>query len=750
MNKVSYFKIHFIILSIIFALGYVLFAQNTNELQIEAKVYALLSKMTLEEKIGQMNQRHVGADLSRWDEDVEAGLIGSFLNAGDWKTKNRLQKIAVKKSRLGVPLIFGRDVIHGYRTMLPIPLAMASSFNPDLLEEGSRMAAREASADGQHWTFAPMIDITRDPRWGRIAETLGEDPYLTSMLGAACVRGFQGNLSDPQTIAACAKHYVGYGAAEGGRDYNSTQISERELRGVYLPPFKAAVDANVLTLMSAFHDINGIPATGHPLILNQILRNEWHFNGFVISDWDAVGEMIDHGFCKDSLEAAYKAVTAGIDMEMVSTTFQDKLAGLVQRGVVSEDLINERVANILRVKFKLGLFDRPFNNGKQRKILLCDDHLKIAKEAAIQSTVLLKNDNNVLPLSKTRKVAVIGPLANAPRDQMGMWTVDGREEDVITPLTAIRDQLGESNVLYVQGLKTSRDTSSTEFQKAVQAAQNSDAVIMFVGEESILSGEARCRAFLHLPGVQSELVHAVAKTGKPLVLVMMAGRTLTFEKEARLADGILWAWHNGTMGGPALADILFGKASPSGKLPVTFPRTVGQIPIYYAHRNTGRPPTVNEVSIPTGTPLNPQDFSSNYLDVEWTPAYPFGYGLSYTSFEYSNLNLSSDNYTMDDTVTISADIMNTGKVNGTEIVQLYIRDPFASVARPVRELKGFQRITLQPGEKKKVQFDLPVSGCGFYGMDNRYTVEPGLMHVWVAPNAASGLQGKFNLVKTEK
>lgn len=722
------------------------FAGSKTDLAIESKVVALLSEMTLEEKIGQMAQRTMRGTAEDWEEAVSAGRVGSFLNAGNWIDKNKLQNYAVKKSRLGIPLIFGRDVIHGYQTMLPIPVAMASSFNPDLLEKGSGMAAAEASADGQHWTFAPMVDITRDPRWGRIAETCGEDPYLASMLGAAAVRGFQGDLSDPSTIAACAKHYAGYGAAEGGRDYNTTWIPERELRDVYLPSFKACVDAGVATLMSAFNDINGVPASGNYLTLTQVLRNEWGFDGFVVSDWGAMTEMINHGFCEDNKETAFKSVTAGIDMEMVTRAYEEELARLVRDGKVCENLINERVANILRIKYKLGLFDNPYNKGNRRKILLSAEHMAIAKEAAIQSAVLLKN-KGVLPLSSTKAVAVIGPLADSPVDQMGMWTMDGVADAVVTPLKAIRDLVGVENVKYAAGLKTSRDSSTEGFAEAIEAAGASDVALLFVGEEMILSGEAKCRAFLNLPGAQTELIKAVEKTGKPVVLVMMAGRPLTFYEEEPLADAILWAWHNGTMGGPAIADLLFGKVSPSGKLPVTFPRTVGQIPIYYSKRNTGRPPSPDQNGIPIGTPIDPQGYNSKYLDVDWTPAYPFGYGLSYTTFEYSNLKLSSDKVSPCGSITVSADIKNSGTMEATEIVQLYIRDRFASVTRPVKELKGFKRITLKPGETQSVSFELEARDCGFHGLENQYTVEPGLIYVWIAPNSDEGLEGQFDIVK---
>lgn len=718
---------------------------------METKITELLQKMTLEEKIGQMTQRmpwsgKVDEEYAKW---IKSGAVGSFLNAGttnQWQMRNEFQKIAVEQSRLGIPLIYGRDVIHGYQTILPIPLGQSCTWNPELVEKGARMAAVEASADGVHWTFAPMLDITRDSRWGRIAETCGEDPYLTSQLGAAMVRGFQGeNLSDPSSIVACAKHYVGYGAAEGGRDYNTTLIPERQLRDVFLPSFHAAVQAGAGTLMSAFNDINGVPASGNPFTLRKVLREEWKFDGFVVSDWESMTEMIAHGFCRDKKEVAFKSVYGGVDMEMISTSYYEYLKQLVEEGKLSEKIIDEMVANILRVKMRKGLFDRPYNDAKLHDKILSDEHKAVAYQTALQSAVLLKNDG-LLPLAAAKKIALIGPLADAPVDQMGCWSMDGVVSAVVTPKTALTERLG-ANLIYAAGLKTSRDISHDGFKDAVKAAKKADVVVLLLGEEMLLSGEAHSRAFLNLPGAQEELVTAIAKTGKPIVAVIMAGRPLTFQSVTAQVNAVLYYFHPGTMGGPALADLLLGKESPSGKLSATFPRTVGQIPIYYSHKNTGRPPSLQSLGIPMGTPLDPKDFTSKYIDVDYTPEYPFGYGLTYTTFSYSNLKLSQPSMMADGELTVSAEIANTGQVEATEVVQLYIRDLFGSVTRPVKELKGFQRVTLKPGETQTVAFTLKAYECGFHGLDNIYVVEPGDFKVWVGWNSDQGMEGGFTITE---
>jgi beta-glucosidase len=714
---------------------------------IEKRIDEILAKMTLEEKLGQMSQSpDMHSPLSAKDkEDIRKGRWGSYLNAASPAERAEAQRIALKESRLGIPLIFGRDVIHGYRTVFPIPLGQAASWDPELVRQAARVAGREAASTGIHWTFAPMLDIARDPRWGRVAETLGEDPYLTSTLGAAMVRGFQNDkLGSEGSIAACAKHYVGYGAAEGGRDYNTTWIPEVLLRDVYLPSFHAARNAGAATFMSAFNDLNGVPTSGNAFTLRKILRDEWKFDGFVVSDWNSITEMINHGFAADAREAALRGINAGVDMEMVSTSYYDTGKSLVDSGQIPMKEIDDAVRNILRVKLRMGLFDQQPKPADASK-LLDSEALGVAKHLATQSLVLLKNEG-LLPLAKTNKVAVIGPLADAPVDQMGSWVMDGRKEDVQTPVASLRKLLGDNRVVFVPALKTSRDMNHGEFAAAAEAARNADIVLLFLGEEQILSGEAHSRAFLNLPGAQEALVDEIAKAGKPMVAVIMAGRPLTFPSVASQAKAVLYAWHPGTMGGPAIADVLFGDASPSGRLPITFPRTVGQVPIYYAKRNTGRPPSDSELGIPIGTPLDPKGFTSKYLDVDFTPAYPFGFGLSYTVFQYSNLKVLNPKVPIGQAVTVSAEILNNGSREGDEVVQLYVRDLVGSVTRPVRELKGFKRIHLRPGEKQTVEFTLRTQDLAFHNANNQFVTEPGKFQVWIAPDAERGVRGDFELV----
>jgi beta-glucosidase len=733
---------------------------------VEQRIDQLLSRMTLDEKIGQMSQgTSLGSPVSeRSRQQIREGYWGSFLNTAKFEDRAEAQRIVLKESRLGIPLIFGRDVIHGYRTVLPIPLAQAATWDPDLVEQGARMAAREASSVGIHWTFAPMIDVARDPRWGRIAEGPGEDPYLASALAAAMVRGFQGpSLDAPGSIAACAKHYVGYGAVEGGRDYNSAWIPEILLRDVYLPPFQAARDAGVATFMSAFQDLNGVPATGNEFTLRQVLRGEWKFDGFVVSDYASVGEMVMHGYAADHAEAALKGVRAGVDMEMGTNDYHEHLKALVEAGKLDVKLIDEAVRNILRVKFRMGLFDKPVPTAADPAALLAPESLEVARRLAVESAVLLKNDaganaagpnaagandRRALPLSKSiGKVAVIGPLADSPADQMGCWTIDGRRPEVRTFLAALRERLGDARVVYAPGLKAARDTSRDGFPAAVEAARAADAVLLFIGEDWNMDGEARSRAYLDLPGAQEALAEEVVKAGKPVIAVMVAGRPLTFHDVAAKVSAVLYAWNPGTMGGPALADLLFGDAVPSGKLTASFPRTVGQVPLYYAHLNTGRPASPKDLGIPPGTPVNPRGFVSKYIDVDFTPEYPFGFGLSYTTFEYSNLRLSAPAIPMGGKLTVTADVANTGKVEAEEVVQLYTRDLAASVSRPVRELKGFRRVRLKPGEKKSVEFTIGTADLAFHNARMQLVTEPGAFQVWIAPDSDRGLRGEFTVAE---
>lgn len=724
--------------------------QENPDVAIEQKVDALLSQMTLEEKLGQMNQISSYGNIDDMISLIKKGEIGSILNEVDPARINALQRAAVQESRLGIPLLIARDVIHGYKTIFPIPLGQAASFDPQVAEDGARVAAIEASSVGIRWTFAPMIDIARDPRWGRIAEGCGEDTYLTTVMGAAMVKGYQGDsLNDPTAIAACPKHFVGYGAVEGGRDYNSTFIPERRLRNVYLPPFEAAAKAGAATFMTSFNDNDGVPSTGNTFILRNVLRDEWEFDGIVVTDWASAAEMMSHGFAADEKEVAMKAVNAGVDMEMVSYTFVKKLPELIKEGKVKETTIDNAVRNILRIKYRLGLFDQPYVD-ENKNVMYAPAHLEAAKRAAVESAILLKNEKQTLPLGNSIKtVAIIGPMADAPYEQMGTWVFDGEKSHTVTPLTAIREQFGDKvQVLYEPGLGYSRDRNTSGIAKAVSTASRADAVLIFVGEEAILSGEAHCLADLNLQGAQSDLIEAVAKTGKPLVTVVMAGRPLTIGKEVELSDAVLYMFHPGTMGGPALADLLWGKAVPSGKTPVTFPKMVGQIPVYYAHNNTGRPATkketlLDDIEVEAGqTSLGCTSF---YMDAGFDPLFPFGYGLSYTTFAYSNIKLSSTNLKKDDVLTITFDLENTGNYEGTEIAQLYIQDKVGSVTRPVKELKRFTRITLKPGEKKNISFELPISELAFWNIDMQHVVEAGDFNLWVAPDSQSGAPVTFKV-----
>lgn len=718
----------------------------------EQKIEALLSKMTLEEKIGQMNQITSYGNIEDMSGLIKNGEIGSILNEVDPVRVNALQRVAMEESRLGIPLLMARDVIHGFKTIFPIPLGQAASFNPQVAEDGARVAAVEASSVGIRWTFAPMIDVSRDPRWGRIAESCGEDTYLSSVMGAAMVKGFQGDsLNNPTSIAACAKHFVGYGASEGGRDYNSTFISERSLRNVYLPPFEAAAKAGAATFMTSFNDNDGVPSTGNKFILRDVLRDEWGFDGLVVTDWNSAREMIAHGFAADDKDAAALSVNAGVDMEMVSYTFVKHLPEQIKAGKVKEATIDDAVRNILRVKFRLGLFDNPYVDEKKPSVMYNESHLAAAKRAAEESAILLKNDGEVLPLkSVVRTVAVVGPLADAPHDQLGTWIFDGEKAHTQTPLAAIKAMYGDKvQVIYEQGLAYSRDKNTAGISKAVSAAQRADVVIAFVGEESILSGEAHCLADLNLQGAQSDLIAALAKTGKPLVTVVMAGRQLTIGREAEASDAVLYSFHPGTMGGPAIADLLFGKAVPSGKTPVTFLKTVGQVPLYYAHNNSGRPASPHFKpldEVPIEASQTSEGSSSSYMDVGVKPLYPFGYGLSYTTFEYGKPQLSAKELSKNDVLTISFDLENTGKYEATEVAQLYVQDKVGSVTRPIKELKRFTRVTLKPGEKKTVSFELPISELAFWNIDMVKTVEPGDFALWVAPDSQSGEEVFFKVV----
>mgnify|MGYP000925139182 FL=1 len=727
-------------------------AKNLKGGQIEKKVEDLLSKMTLEEKVGQMNQISSSANLEEMSRLIKKGEVGSILNEIDPIRVNALQRLAVEESRLGIPLLIARDVIHGFKTIFPIPLGQAASFNPQIVEDGARVAAKEASSVGIRWTFAPMIDISRDARWGRIAESCGEDTYLTSIMGAAMVKGFQGNsLNDPTSILACAKHFVGYGAVEGGRDYNSTHLTERQLRNDYLPPFEAAAKQGAATFMSSFNDNDGVPSSANPFILKTVLRNEWGFDGFVVSDWASIKEMVNHGFCANDKESAMKAVNAGVDMEMVSYTYMNHLKELIKENKVTEKTIDDAVRNILRIKFRMGLFDNPYINGKAPSVMYSPENLAAAKAAATQSAILLKNDNTLPINSSVKTIAVVGPMADAPYEQMGTWAFDGEKAKTQTPLQSLKQLYGDKvQIIYEPALSYTRDKNTENISKAVNAAKKADIVLAFVGEEAILSGEAHCLADLHLLGAQSDLIKALAETGKPLVTVVMAGRPLTIGKEVEMSNSVLYSFHPGTMGGPAIADLLFGKSVPSGKTPVTFPKEVGQIPLYYNHNNTGRPATKKETlldNIEVGAGQTSLGCTSFYMDAGLDPLFPFGYGLSYTTYKYNNLKLSATEFTPKGQIEVTFDLKNTGKYEGTEVAQLYVRDKVGSVTRPVKELKRFTRVTLKPGETKNISFTLPVEELAFWNIDMKKVVEPGDFTLWVGTNSQEGISADFKVVE---
>jgi beta-glucosidase len=720
---------------------------GTPHADVERRVDSLLSLMTLEEKVGQLVQydAHIkgsrGAEYLAEDhaELVRSGMVGSFLNSVGASLNRKIQSMAMTRSRLKIPLLFGYDVIHGFRTIFPIPLAEASTWEPELIRKAARVAAREASSSGIHWTFAPMVDIARDPRWGRIAEGSGEDPLLGSAMAEARVRGFQGeDLTRDDALLACAKHFAAYGGAEGGRDYNSVDVSERTLREVYLPPFEAAARAGVGTFMCSFNEIAGVPNSANRWLLSDLLRGEWKFNGFVVSDWTSIGELQQHGVAGSLADAAALAITAGVDMDMIAGAYHRHLAELVRAGKVPGTVLNEGVRRVLRMKFRLGLFDNPYRGTdplREEKTLLAPEHRALACEVARRSIVLLKNKGALLPLPKGNTVALIGPLADNQLDLLGCWAGSGREEDVITIRAGLQNELGgRGSVLYARGCSID-GSSRSGFSEAIDAARKADVAIVVMGEAAAMSGEASCRSWLGLPGVQGELFCAVAATGVPVVLVLINGRPLTVGDYEESADAILEAWDPGVEGGNAVADVLLGDYNPSGKLPVTFPRNVGQIPLYYNHKNTGRP-TIPGVHFTTG-----------YLDVDNSPLYPFGYGLSYTSFEYSDVAISSPVLRPGGSLTVSVNVRNTGRRFGEEIVQLYLQDVVASVTRPVRELKGFRKIALSPGEEQRVDFSVTAEMLSFYDLHMQRISEPGEFRVFVGGNVRDVRSSSFRFEK---
>jgi beta-glucosidase len=706
---------------------------------------SLLQRMTLEEKLGQLNQpggpgNDTGPAARAGSEaDIRAGRIGSFLGVSGAAETREFQRIAVEQSRLGIPLLFGNDVIHGFRTIFPVPLAEASSWDPPAVERSARIAAIEATAGGVTWTYAPMVDIARDPRWGRVVEGSGEDPYLGAAMAAARVHGFQGDdLAADNTLLATAKHFAAYGAAEGGRDYNTADVSQRTLYETYLPPFEAAVRAGAQSVMAAFNEIAGVPMHANRELIRGVLRSGWGFEGVLVSDYTGVLELQRHGVAADSAAAGVIALEAGVDVDMVSRIYLSQLAPLVRAGVIRESLVDEAVRRVLRAKYLLGLFADPYRYSdlaREQQRILTPEHLTAAREMARKSIVLLKNSGAVLPLSKAvRSLAVIGPLAIDSASSLGSWSAVGRPADAITVLEGIRRALpAGTRVGYARGADVaSRDT--TGFAEAERAAREADAVVLVLGESRDMSGEARNRSSLDLPGVQQRLAERVLAAGKPLVVVLMNGRPLSTPWLDANVPAILETWYLGVQTGPAVAEVLFGDYNPGGKLPISVPRTVGQVPIYYNHKNTGRPP-------------DPRDnYTSKYLDLPSTPLYPFGYGLSYTTFAYGNPRLSATRIRATDSITVSAEVTNTGRVTGDEVVQLYLRDDVASITRPVKELRGFRRITLQPGESRTVVFVLRPDDLAFYGPDLRRIVEPGTFTVFVGTSSEAVREAHFELV----
>lgn len=730
----------------------------------DAEIERLVAAMTLDEKIGQMCQvwPETGELTPAIQESLRNGEIGSLINCSTPELIAEAQRLVREQSRLGIPLLIGRDVVHGYRTVFPIPLGQAASWHPALIERAAEIASEEAQSQGVNWTFAPMVDVGRDPRWGRVAETLGEDPHLSGELAAAMVRGFQqerdGRLHG---LIACAKHFAAYGLSEGGRDYNRSSLSIADLHNTHLPPFHASLNAGCRTLMTTFSEVNGIPGTAHAYLLQEILRDGWQFPGVVVSDWNSVIEMVAHGYSADESEAARQAVNAGVHMEMVSPTFHENLADLVGQGSVDQAAIDDAVRRVLRLKLELAATEPPIEATKHASVppvatgstskLLRPRSLDLARRAARESIVLLKNDGETLPLQRERlqKVAVIGPLADAPLSQLGCWAVDGRAEDAITPLDALREALGESaEVAYVRGLPTSYSNDASEIEAAKQAAADADVVLLFVGEDAVLSGEARSRSTLDLPGVQAELVQAIAAVGKPIVMVVLAGRPLAIGAECDAADAVLYAWHPGTMGGPAIADLLLGVATPSGKLPVTIPKHIGQVPLYYSHPNTGRPSPVafRPLSQTQGKDLAVEfQYSSHYVDGDPFPLFPFGFGLSYTTFSYDGFELGASSIGPRQTLAVRARITNSGARAGVEVAQLYVRDVAATLVRPVRELKAFRRVYLRPGESQPVEFALDADDLRYFNNEGRSVLEPGKFAVWVGGDSTAALGGEFEL-----
>ena len=710
---------------------------------VDPRVDSLLRIMTLDEKIGQMV-----LFTSDWDvtgptiregylDDIRSGRCGNIFNAYTVDYIRELQRVAVEESRLGIPLMFGYDVVHGHKTIFPIPLGESCSWDLDLIRRSASAAAAEAAASGLNWTFAPMVDISVDPRWGRVSEGAGEDPYLGSLIAAARVKGFQGeNLANPLTVLACVKHFAAYGAPFGGRDYNTVDMSERQFREFYMPPYKAGVDAGALSVMTAFNEYDGVPATGNPYLLKDLLKGEWNFQGFVVTDYTSINEMVHHGYARDEAEAGVKAVNAGVDMDLQGEVYFSYLRGLVDSGFVREKTIDDAVRRILNVKAKLGLFDDPYlycDRARENQVVSNPEIKALSRDAARRSMVLLKNEG-CLPFDRGDRIAVIGELAASRRDLLGSWKAAGEWDDMNSILDAVRAYNGAANVIYAEGCrKIGSDRSG--FGEAMDAVAQADKVLMVIGEDWDWSGEAASRTDIGVPGIQSELLKMIASAGKPVAVVLLNGRPLVLEEESKAADAILEAWYPGTMGAEAVTDIVFGQYNPSGKLTMTFPRSVGQIPVFYYEKNTGRP-----IYLPN------DKYKSKYLDSPNEPLYPFGYGLSYTDFKYSNLILSSPKMKKGHTIDATVTVTNIGSRTGEETVQLYIRDLIGSVTRPVKQLKGFQKLVLAPGESRTVTFTIDDEMLSFWRHDMTFGIEDGDFKVMVGGSSSDLLQTSFSLV----
>lgn len=741
--------------SILFALVFVLplcAQKKVPKTAIKPKaefISELMAKMTVDEKIYQTVQFTSDGTVTgpktgdNFITRIQQGKVGSILNATGAKATCEIQRINLESSRLKIPILFGHDVIHGYKTIFPINLGMAASFDPKAVELAARVAAIEASAGGVHWTFAPMVDIARDPRWSRVSEGSGEDTYLGSKLAVANVKGFQGDdLSKINTILACTKHFAAYGAAEAGRDYNTVDMSERILRDVYLPPFKATVDAGVKTFMASFNEISGVPSTASKFLMRDVLKGEWKFDGMVVSDYTGINEMIAHGFAKDEQDAAQLALNAGLDMDMVGATYMNTLKKSYDEGKVSIEVINDACKRILEVKYDLGLFEDPYrysDEKREKETIYKPEFLQAAVDIANKSMVLLKNKNNVLPLKKEQKIAFVGPFVNDEYNIIGSWAALGERDGFATSIKeGVTKFLGNTaKVTFDEGVEI-QSTRRDLMQKAIENAKNADVIVAVMGERENMTGEAASQTNIDLPGIQKEFLAELKKLGKPIILVLFNGRPLTLTWENENMDAILEAWFPGSRGGDAVAQTLFGQNNPSGKLPITFPRNVGQVPIYYNHKNTGRPYL--------GLSDPEQKYKSRYTDVDNSPLFPFGYGLSYTTFSYSNLKVSSAKIKFNEKLKISVDVANTGNYDGSEIVQLYVKDEVGSVTRPVRELKGFEKVELKKGEQKTVSFELSSEDLKFYNIDMKNVAEAGDFEVFIGGSSNAELKEKFELV----